>query len=146
MCGSVQSMAHHRNDNKTVVGKTCRMSFHVEVFIRIVYPVMSKSKKSRGVPGSHTLEWDDGRSKLLIVSKIIIIIIITIIIVAFLRTGMPGKSKTCSQEQIYTLRYVENCMTQSYRELRETGSWWCGWISVAGTCAFNKKFSVSKRS
>jgi len=32
----------------------------------------------------------------------------TIIIVAFLRTGMSRRSKTCSHEQISTLHYVEN--------------------------------------
>jgi hypothetical protein len=43
-CGSILSMAYHRNDNKTVVGKTCRISVHVEAFISILHPVMSRAR------------------------------------------------------------------------------------------------------
>jgi len=37
-------MACQRNDIKTVVGKTCRMSFHVEASIHVLYPVMSRAR------------------------------------------------------------------------------------------------------
>jgi len=44
VCGSVLSMAYNRNGNKTVVGKTCRISFNMEAFISILHPVMSRAR------------------------------------------------------------------------------------------------------